>query len=120
MYQKHEIGKWGEDKACQYLEDNNYDIVERNFDCKQGEIDIIAWDKGGQELVFIEVKTRTNLYYGTPVDAVNLQKQKHIYSAAQYYIFLHKIKNVFLRFDVIEVYVRGKYKSIINHIKQIF
>lgn len=119
MYKKHETGKWGEDIACQYLISDNYTIVERNFDCKQGEIDIVAWDKSKKELVFIEVKTRTNYHYGSPADAVNNYKQKHIYWAAQYYIYMHNIKDLFLRFDVIEVYVKSKRFSI-NHIKQIF
>ena len=119
MYQRHETGKWGEEKACEYLSKREYDIVEQNFSCSQGEIDIVAWDKNKNELVFIEVKTRTNSNYGSPADAVDMPKQKHIYWAAQYYIYLHKIKNTYLRFDVLEIYVKGElYK--INHIKQIF
>lgn len=109
----------GEEKACEYLIQKGYEIVDRNFDCSQGEIDIIAWDQTKKELVFIEVKTRTNLYYGCPVDAVNMHKQKHIYWATQYYVYLHQIKEAYLRFDVIEVYVRNNQVKI-HHIKQIF
>ena len=119
MYQKHEIGKFGEEKACEFLIQKGYEIVDRNFDCSQGEIDIIAWDKEKKELVFIEVKTRTNMYYGNPVDAVNKPKQKHIYWAAQYYIYLNQIKETYLRFDVLEIYVK-KNQTKICHIKQIF
>ena len=61
MYIRHETGKIGEDLATKYLENLGYTIVERNFVAKQGEIDIIAKDK--QELVFVEVKTRTNTLY---------------------------------------------------------
>ena len=119
MYERHETGKIGEDKACEYLAKNNYIIVERNFMCKQGEIDIIACDMNKKELVFIEVKTRKNRKYGSPIDAVNEKKQKHIYWAANFYIYLHNIRYTNLRFDVIEIYV-GKYSYKINHIKQIF
>ena len=119
MYERHETGKWGEDIACKYLEQIDYNIVERNFSCKQGDIDIIAWDKTKKELVFIEVKTRKNNYYGKPVDAVDNIKQKHLYRAAQYYVYIHKIVDTYLRFDVIEVYVCNK-TTRINHIKQIF
>lgn len=119
MYERHETGKWGEDMACEYLEHNDYKIVDRNFLCKQGEIDIIAWEKSKKELVFIEVKTRKNKHYGNPADAVDNVKQKHIYRAAQYFIYVYKIANVFLRFDVIEIYAIGN-KARINHIKQIF
>ncbi len=119
MYERHETGKWGEDRACQYLEKRNYEIVERNFLCKQGEIDIVAYDNNKKELVFIEVKTRKNYIYGSPADSVNKIKQKHIYWAAKFYIYLHDIKCINLRFDVIEIYIKKKSYTI-NHIKQIF
>lgn len=112
---RHILGKKGENKATEYLESVNYKIVERNFTCKQGEIDIIAYDKKSQEYVFIEVKTRTNYEYGKPVDSINKMKQKHIVSATKYYIYSHNLENSFIRFDVIEIYKKDKY--FINHIK---
>ena len=119
MYERHKTGKLGEDIACKYLENQNYKIVERNFSCKQGEIDIIAWEETKQELVFIEVKTRKSFHYGKPAEAVDRTKKKHIYQAAQYYVYINKIRNIYLRFDVIEVYVQGKIIKV-NQIKQIF
>ena len=78
MYDKKAIGKYGEDMACDYLKHNEYYILERNFNCKQGEIDIVAYDNKINEIVFIEVKTITNFNYGFPSEAVNKLKQKHI------------------------------------------
>ena len=115
MYLRHRIGKIGEDKATEYLEKLGYKIIERNFVAKQGEIDIIAIDK--QELVFIEVKTRTNLLYGLPVDAVDERKQNHLTRAIKYYIYRNHLENEFIRIDVIEVYLSGDNFKI-NHIKQ--
>ena len=116
MYLRYEIGKIGEDLATKYLENIGYSIIERNFIAKQGEIDIIAKDK--EELVFIEVKTRTNALYGQPVDAVNRIKQKHLVKTVNYYLYLRNLENKFIRLDVIEVYLKDNtYK--INHIKQI-
>lgn len=116
MYLRHKIGKIGEDLATKYLENIGYSIIERNFIAKQGEIDIIAKDK--EELVFIEVKTRTNALYGQPVDAVNRIKQKHLVKTVNYYLYLRNLENKFIRLDVIEVYLKDNtYK--INHIKQI-
>ena len=66
MYIKKEIGEIGEKLATNYLIQNNYQIIKRNFTCRQGEIDIIAKDKIKKELTFIEVKTRTNFKYGLP------------------------------------------------------
>jgi len=119
MYFREQIGKWGENLACKYLEKNQYKVVERNFSCRQGEIDIIAKDIGKQELVFIEVKTRSNLKYGNPIEAVNKQKQKHIKRVAKYYIYKKHISHIAVRIDVIEIYIKEQnYK--IRHIKQIF
>ena len=116
MYLRHEIGKKGEDLAVNYLENLGYKIIERNFTANQGEIDIIAKDK--DELVFIEVKTRTNSMYGKPIEAVNEPKQKHLISTVKYYLYSKHLENEFVRLDVIEVYLSNKtYK--VNHIKQI-
>ena len=109
MYFKKEIGNNGENISVKYLTQNNYEIIERNFLCKQGELDIIAKDLNTKEIVFIEVKTRTNQKYGAPVDAVDRVKQKHIYKAAQYYLYKNHIENVNCRIDIIEVFItRGK------------
>lgn len=116
MYIKQEIGKLGEDLATKYLEQQGYKVIERNFECRQGEIDIIAIDKN--ELVFIEVKTRTNLKYGKPVEAVNQNKQKHLTKAVRYYLYSRHLENEFVRIDVIEIYLYN-HKYRVNHIKQI-
>lgn len=116
MYKRHEVGRAGEDYASNYLIKNGYKIIQRNFECRQGEIDIIAMDK--EEYVFIEVKTRQSFKYGAPVDAVTTQKQKHIFNATKYFLYINKLENAYIRFDVIEVYKR-KNKFYINHLKQI-
>lgn len=116
MYERHELGKEGEEYASKYLQEQGYTIIQRNFECKQGEIDIIAKDK--EEYVFIEVKTRQNFHYGMPSEAVTEKKKKHIWNATKYYLYSHKLENEFIRFDVIEVY-KKKNKFYINHIKQI-
>jgi len=119
MYVNQQLGQYGEDKACSYLESLNYKIIERNFRCRQGEIDIIAKDLIKNELVFVEVKTRLSFNYGTPSQAVTLIKQRHILNVAKYYLYKNSINNTFVRFDIIEVFVK-ELKFKINHIKQIF
>ena len=118
MYFKQEIGMIGEEMACKYLIKNNYKIIDRNFSCNQGEIDIIALSSH-KELVFIEVKTRKSLKYGTPSEAITKAKKRHIISSAKYYIYLNKIKNIDIRFDVIEIFIHNS-KFMFNHIKQAF
>lgn len=113
---KKELGKLGEQLATEYLEKNQYKIIDRNFCCRQGEIDIIAKDK--TEIVFIEVKTRTNNNFGSPSEAVNTIKKYHMYNSAKYFLYKHNLFEECIRFDVIEVLVsKGKFN--INHIKQI-
>ena len=115
MYIKQEIGKLGEDIATHYLKQKGYTILERNFECRQGEIDIIAIDK--KEIVFVEVKTRTSNKYGIPSEAVNRIKQKHILQTIKYYLYIRNLSDEFIRIDIIEVYIKDSiYK--VNHIKQ--
>lgn len=101
MYKRHVIGKQGEDIVCKYLKMNGYKILERNYFCRIGELDIVALDK--DEFVFIEVKTRSQKLFGNPVDAVNTNKKRHIYKTAEYYVIKAGLENRKIRFDVIEV-----------------
>lgn len=116
IYKKTELGKFGEQIVVEYLEKNKYKILKRNFYCKQGEIDIIAKDKN--EIIFIEVKTRTNMNFGSPSESVNSIKQKHMYKAAKYFLYKECLLEMLIRFDVVEVLMSGG-KVNINHIKQI-
>ena len=108
-------GNLGEGFACQYLEKNHYQILERNFVSYRGEIDIIALDK--EEVVFIEVKTRAQVFCGQPSEAVGLSKQKQLYKVAEYYLYLNQLYHAKVRFDVIEIYLHGSDSFRLNHIK---
>ncbi len=115
MYERHETGRIGENIAVNYLEKNGYKVIDRNFECKQGEIDIVALDK--DVIVFVEVKTRASALYGLPKEAVDKTKKKHIYRSAEYYAYSHNLENEPIRIDVIEIYKKqGKFW--VNHIKQ--
>ena len=116
MNNKQYIGKLGENKTIEYLQNNYYQIIEKNFYCRFGEIDIIAIDKKENELFFIEVKTRTNLLYGIPIEAVNYNKIKHMKKAINYYLLKRKISNIDIRIDAVGVLI-NKNKCIIQHIK---
>lgn len=110
------FGYDGEKIAYDYLEKNNYYIIRKNYRCSYGEIDIIAYDKN--EIVFIEVKTRKSTFYGEARESVDLYKKKHIRKSAEFFIMKNKLENFYIRFDVIEVYMRNKIYNI-NHIKNI-
>lgn len=114
------LGDFGEDAAENYLRENKFEILERNFLVRGGEIDIIAMD--GETLVFAEVKTRSSDKFGAPSEAVGRVKIAHMRRAAEEYIEKYQT-DCEIRFDVIEVYARvcgtgvGIFK--INHIRGI-
>lgn len=95
------LGKTGEDVAVSFLKKTGFKILERNFRCRYGEIDIIAVEKG--TLVFAEVKTRKTEKYGLPQSAVDFRKQRQLSKIASYYIAEKRLKNTPARFDVVGI-----------------
>ncbi len=98
---RREIGKRGEDAAAHYIENKGYKIVERNFTCPLGEMDIIALERN--TLCFIEVKTLSGRTYGPPETAVNIYKQHKLSKVALAYLKQKHLHDVEARFDVIAV-----------------
>ena len=98
------LGKKGEELALAQLKALKYRILERNFKCRLGEVDIIARDKN--TLVFIEVKTRTTDAFGPPHLAVHRRKQRQIVRAAQWYLAEQRTPDAASRFDVLAVTMR--------------
>ena len=101
MAQHNEFGILGEQEACTYLSKGNYRILERNWHSGHLEVDIIAEWFG--EIVFVEVKTRTNLSVGLPREYVTRQKQEKLRRTAACYLAARGL-DCPVRFDVAEVY----------------
>lgn len=115
---KRTLGKFGEDKAVEFLKDQGYKILERNFIYGHaGEIDIIA--KRDDTYVFVEVKTRTDAQYVEPEDVVIKSKQKKIIKVAEAYIDIHQLENFYCRLDVITL-VQGEDGFSIHHFENAF
>ncbi len=96
------VGMQYEQRAAEYLTVQGYQILERNFRCRQGEIDLIAREK--EWLVFVEVKYRKTARLGEPLEAVDRRKQQRIYGAAEYYLHcFYYGRDVRCRFDVVAV-----------------
>jgi len=113
-------GDKGEKIALRYLKKLSYKIIERNFLCKTGEIDLIAYDVQNKELVFIEVRYRES-GIDDAIASINYTKQLKIIRAARYYLLINpKYFESFTRFDVIALSHDPKNKWIIKHIPDAF
>jgi putative endonuclease len=112
-----DLGEWGEKLATKYLKSKGYQILERNYSCKMGEIDIIV--EKGEFLIFIEVKTRRSDSYGLPQAAVNYYKQEKIKKVALYYLGNIEDNDLQIRFDVISIMLKGV-KPQIDHFQGAF
>lgn len=96
-----EVGATGEDRAVDHLVRKGYRIVERNYRCKVGELDVIARDGG--VLVFVEVRSRRSSEYGNALDAVSWHKRRKVTRVAMAYLTARKPRFVEARFDVVAI-----------------
>ena len=96
-----QLGRWGEEQAAGLLRGKGFQIIEANWKCRFGELDLIAED--GAYLCVGEVKLRKNDAYGSPGAAVDWRKQEKLRAAAEVYLVQHPTK-LQPRFDVVEIY----------------
>lgn len=111
------LGKEGERVAERYLQKKGYKLVERNYRCKAGELDLIVLDRG--VVVFVEVKTRTGRGFGSPLEAVEFRKQRKMIQAAQFFLAERGLQQRDARFDVVGVSWPGR-EPIVEHIENAF
>jgi len=116
---KKQLGITGEKEALSLLEKKGYKILEKNFRCILGEIDLIMTLE--EELVFIEVRSRTDTSFGEPYETVNMKKQNKLYKLAEYYLNLRELHDSPCRFDVISLILTpdGNVRKI-EHIENAF
>lgn len=109
------LGRTGERLAAEELTRQGYTIIERNFRCRHGEIDLIAED--ANDLIFVEVKTRRGTAYGLPEEAVTPRKQQKIVQVATHYLDLHDCSERSWRIDVVAVQLssNGRFEEIRVH-----
>lgn len=112
------LGGAGERLAVAYLQERRFKIVEQNYRCRGGEIDIVARD--GKIYVFIEVKCRLSACYGPPQSAVTLFKQRQISKAALTWLAANHKHDVDARFDVVAISFRSSGEPVIEHIVNAF
>lgn len=110
------LGRYGEDRACEYLVGQGYQILDRNWRYREGELDIVCIQRG--TLVFVEVKTRTSFAAGSPFDAITHSKLARLRRLAATWCANRQIANSQVRFDAIGVLVHAGQVTI-EHLKQV-
>ena len=113
-----ELGSLGENIAVTYLTDAGLRVLDRNWRCREGELDVVARD--GDALVFCEVKTRRGVGFGHPVEAVTHAKQRRLRTLAQRWLAAHDEHAPELRFDVVGVLVRPSSPALVTHLRAAF
>jgi len=117
-HSRQELGQWGEDIACHYLEKKGYKIIARRFRYRRAEIDIIA--RKGSILVFIEVKTRRHDEFGYPEEAVRKVKKERLREAALGFLSEKKERISECRFDILSVLLKSQREYEITHFEDVF
>jgi len=116
MAAHNELGKWGEDRAAEYLERKGYTIIERDWKSGRRDLDIVAQD--GEVIVFVEVKTRRNSLFGQPEESVDYHKLQSLQQAINHYIKFRQIRQE-IRFDIISVVGTIGTEPDIQHIQDV-
>jgi putative endonuclease len=106
---RQEVGKLGEKLAQKFLKKKGYHIRETNFRCREGEIDFVAQQK--DYLVFVEVRTKSSLDFGTPEESITQSKKEKLIASALTYISTHQNLPSLWRIDVVAIEVDQKGKS---------
>ncbi len=115
---KQEVGRRGEDAAAAYLDRIGMTVIDRNWRCPAGEVDVVFLD--GETLVLCEVKTRTTDAKGTPEAAVTPQKQRRIARIATAYLADAASEPCQVRFDVISIRVLAEDRALLRHHRAAF
>jgi putative endonuclease len=111
---KDAVGRYGEDVAARYLLAAGWEVVERNWRCPQGEIDIVALH--GTELVVVEVKTRSSDRFGHPAEAVTAVKLARLRRLAAQWLDAHDLRPTSVRIDVIAVHAARSGPARVEHL----
>jgi putative endonuclease len=115
MHPKDVLGKDGEQAAVDYLEGCGFRILDRNWRCAEGEIDIVAVER--HTLVVCEVKTRSGTRYGTPLEAVGRAKRNRLRRLAILWLTAHGVRFDQIRIDVVGLLYEGTGGFTIQHIR---
>ncbi|WP_181782859.1 YraN family protein [Pseudonocardia pini] len=122
MAAKDELGRRGEDIAVRYLQDKGLVVLDRNWRCRDGEIDVVATERTRESsrLVVCEIKTRSGTRYGEPTEAVTGLKAHRIRQVTRAWLAAHRVGWCEIRFDVVAVLMRPGREVTLQHVEGAF
>ena len=110
------LGRWGEDVAVRHLEAAGYEVLARNWRCREGELDVVV--RRGREIVFVEVKTRSSIAFGEPAEAVTPRKAARLRVLAARWLVVARPPGWHdLRFDVVSVLRQRDAPPLVTHLQ---
>jgi putative endonuclease len=115
MNTKTELGRLGEQLAAEFLAESDLQILDRNWRCPEGEIDIVALERG--VLVICEVKTRSDNRYGTPLEAISARKRTRLRKLAVRWVTAHGVFYDRIRIDIVGILRAGPDEYDIEHVR---
>ena len=120
MVDRMALGKWGEDLAVAHLEASGYEVLARNWRCREGELDLVAREPDGT-IVFVEVKTRSGTGFGEPSEAVGRVKAAKVRQVAcRWLVECRPAGRSGLRFDVVSIVRRRGFAPVVTHLRGAF
>ncbi|MFJ6278740.1 putative endonuclease [Arthrobacter subterraneus] len=117
MRTKDELGRRGEALASRYLEEAGFRVIDRNWRCPLGEIDVVAVD--GATLVVVEVKTRSSEAFGHPLEAITPGKLERLYLLASRWARAHDLRFSGFRVDAVAIIDDGTGHPVIDHLRAV-
>ena len=116
---KDRLGRFGEDLAAQHLVAAGMQLLDRNWRCREGELDLVARDRDGT-VVFVEVKTRSSAAFGDPAEAVGWAKARKLRTLASVWLREHPGDGAPLRFDVVSIVRQRGQAPVVRHLRGAF
>ena len=113
------LGRYGEELAAQHLVAAGMQVLDRNWRCREGELDLVAVDRDGT-IVFVEVKTRSSTAFGEPAEAVGPMKARRLRTLAARWLLEHPRGGSPLRFDVVAIVRRRGEAPVVRHLREAF
>lgn len=113
------LGQRGEQVAVDYLKSLGWRVMDRNWRCPVGELDVVAYDPAAEQIVFVEVKTRATAFFGRPVEAVKPDKLRRLYRLGSAWAAARGLRFHVVRVDLVGVVIADGHVADVEHLREV-